>query len=74
MSNLRTRWLVFCITGLVLVGAGVSVVGEAIIRKSSGLSWFWIGTAGLIVLNTGLSFFGSGVVCRARMVNARERS
>ena len=74
MQRLRLRWLVFSITGLVLVGGGVAIVGEAIIRKSSGLPWFWIGTAGLVVLNAGLSFFGSGVIYRARMLNDLERS
>ncbi|MCG8477488.1 MAG: hypothetical protein MI724_00200 [Spirochaetales bacterium] len=72
--NLRVRWLVFCITGLILVGAGVAVVGEAIIRKSSGLPWFWIGTGGLVVLNGGLSFFGSGVIYRVRLLIGSEEA
>ena len=43
----KAKWLVFAIGGLVLIGAGVSIVGEAIIRKAAADPWFWIGTAGL---------------------------
>jgi hypothetical protein len=55
------EWLLFSIGGLVLVGAGVSIVGEAIILKAAGEAWFWLGTVGLVVLNSGLSCFGRGV-------------
>ncbi|MFP4552025.1 MAG: hypothetical protein ACLFNT_14560 [Spirochaetales bacterium] len=64
----KIKWLVFSIFGLVLIGAGFSIAGEAIIQKAAGEPWFWLGTAGLVVLNAGVSFFGSGVVARSRMV------
>lgn len=64
----KAKWLVFSIFGLVLIGAGFSIAGEAIIQKAADEPWFWLGTAGLVILNTGVSFFGSGVVARARMV------
>lgn len=63
-NDLVRRWLVFSVGGLVLIGAGVSVVGEAIIAKSSGASWFLLGTVGLVILNAGVSVFGQGVVYR----------
>jgi hypothetical protein len=66
------RWLVFSITGLILIGAGVSITGEAIIFKSAGSPWFWLGTAGLVVLNTGVSFVGQGVIYRVRLLAARD--
>jgi hypothetical protein len=52
------------------VGAGVSITGEAIILKGDGASlgrWFLLGTAGLIILNSGLSFFGQGVIEKVRL-------
>jgi hypothetical protein len=62
---MKARWLAFSIAGLILIGAGVSIVGEAIIIKATGGSWFWVGTAGLVVLNAGVSVFGQGVVYRS---------
>jgi hypothetical protein len=58
--------LFWSITGLIFVGAGVSVTGEAIIRKGAEQPWFFLGTVGLIILNSGLSFFGQGVIHRVR--------
>lgn len=60
------EWLVFSIGGLVLVGAGISIVGDAIARRIAGDPWFWVGTVGLVVLNSGLSCFGRGVIARVR--------
>ena len=60
------RWLVFSIGGLILIGAGVSITGEAIIRKGSSAPWFDLGTLGLVVLNSGVSFVGQGVIHRVR--------
>lgn len=69
-ATLRRRWLVYSIGGLILIGAGVSVVGEAIIMKSRDLPWFWLGTVGLVILNSGVSVVGQGVVYRGLL--ARE--
>jgi uncharacterized membrane protein YadS len=63
-KDLVRRWLAFSVSGLVLIGAGVSVVGEAIIAKSDGSPWFLLGTVGLVILNSGVSVFGQGVVYR----------
>jgi hypothetical protein len=65
-SELR-RWLIFSIGGLVLIGAGVSVTGEAIIRKAASEGWFLLGTMGLVILNSGVSCVGQGVIHRIRM-------
>lgn len=62
--EIRVKWLVHSIGGLVTIGAGVSVVGEAILRKGGGEPWFILGTIGLVVLNAGVSLFGQGVVFR----------
>ena len=67
LRRLTTRWLVHCIGGLVLIGAGVSITGHAIGLRVTERSWFWVGTVGLIVLNGGVSVFGQGVCYRARL-------
>lgn len=54
--------------GLLLVGAGVSVVCDASNRRSraaASAAWVGEGTVGLVVLNAGLSLFGEAVKRRA---------
>lgn len=63
-KNLRKKWFWYAVIGLVLVGAGISVVGEAIIAKSNEEAWFLFGTFGLILVNLGLCFFGTAVGLR----------
>ncbi|MFL2595074.1 MAG: hypothetical protein ACJ0P9_00045 [Flavobacteriaceae bacterium] len=63
-KNLRKKWFWYAVIGLVLVGAGISVVGEAIIAKSNDEAWFLFGTFGLILVNLGLCFFGTAVGLR----------
>ncbi len=69
-SSELLRWLIFSIGGLILIGAGVSVTGEAIIHKAAGEGWFLLGTVGLIILNSGVSCVGQGVIHRIRMDGA----
>jgi hypothetical protein len=65
-----TRWLVYAVLGLALIGAGVSIVGEAVIRKAAAEPWFWMGTGGLVVLNAGVSVFGQAVVYRIQSLGS----
>jgi len=53
-QKLRTTWLAKGIGGLLCTGAGLSLLGEAIIRKANGDAWFWLGTLCLVVFNFGL--------------------
>ncbi len=50
----RTLWLVKGVGGLLCVGFGLSLFGEALIQKIEGGPWFWLGTACLVVFNFGL--------------------
>ncbi len=70
--DLTRKWLIFSISGLILIGAGVSVVGQAIIAKAGGSPWFLMGTMGLVILNAGVSVFGQGVVYRV-LITREER-
>ena len=63
-KNLAKKWFWYAVIGLALVGAGISVVGEAIIAKSNDEAWFLFGTFGLILVNLGLCFFGTAVGLR----------
>ena len=65
--NLKTKWLLYAVTGLLMVGAGLSVIGEAVLQKGAGAPFFWMGTAGLVLFNAGLSFFGQAVVYRSKL-------
>ncbi|MDA9151771.1 hypothetical protein N9N85_03395 [Schleiferiaceae bacterium] len=65
--KLKTKWLIYAVSGLLLVGAGLSVIGEAVLHKGAGAPFFWLGTAGLVLFNAGLSLFGQAVVYRTKM-------
>lgn len=63
------RWKRFAPLGLLLIGAGLSLLIDAGIYKFSGaplLNWVAYGTTGLIVFNAGISIFGESVLERAR--------
>ena len=54
--------------GLLLVGAGTAVSADASSRRAAGAPlarWVGEGTAGLVLLNAGLSLFGEAVKRRA---------
>jgi len=58
------KWKLLAPLGLVLIGLGVSLVGEAILLKGSEAtfwSWFSMGTFSLVVLNAGICVFGDAV-------------
>jgi len=59
------RWRLLAPLGLLAVGAGLSVVGEATLRKHRGDRWMLWGTAGLVLTNAGLAMLGDGVKHRA---------
>lgn len=50
----KQLWLIKGVGGLLCVGAGLSVFGEALIQKIQGGGWFWLGTLSLCLVNFGL--------------------
>jgi len=49
------RWLTQVILGLLLNGAGLSLLGWAAHQKFSvGAEWFWSGTLALVLCNAGI--------------------
>lgn len=59
--NHQQKWLAFAPVGLTLIGLGLSITMDAGARKSRGESWFWRGTLGLCIVNSGVSVFGDAV-------------
>lgn len=57
----RAAWKRLAPAGLVGVGLGVSLVGEATLRKGRGEAYVAYGTLALCVLNAGLCLFGEAV-------------
>jgi len=60
------RWWVYSICGLVLIGTGLSVLGEAIIAKNNGEAWFLVGTLALILVNSGICLVAGAVILRLK--------
>ncbi len=66
-SDHRALWLRKAPLGLMLIGLGFSIAGDAVSRKSNGRSWFWQGTLGLVLMNAGVSVVGDAVRHRTMM-------
>ena len=64
---MKLKWLIFSISGLILIGFGLSLLGEAIILKYEKKPFFWLGTFALIIVNAGLCFFGSAIRYRIQI-------
>lgn len=64
MSDHFQQWSELAPRGLLLIGAGISLLGQATIMKSRERgSWMWVilGTLGLGVFNAGLAIFAESV-------------
>ncbi len=69
-SKLKRKWLSLSIGGLILNGAGLSIMGEGLILKyeqAPFIDWFIMGTLGLILINAGISLIGGAVITRVKM-------
>ena len=65
---MKTKWLIYSIVGLLLIGFGLSILGEAIIFKiNQDFNWFYIGTLALIVFNSGVCFVGKAILLKIEM-------
>lgn len=61
--------MIYAPLGLILVGAGASMLGDASHVKASGAPfwhWFLYGTLSLSVFNAGLCVFGQAIIFRIR--------
>lgn len=72
MSTLKYKWLFYAISGLLLIGFGLSLFGEAAyLKHTTDQTWEWIslGTLSLIVFNSGICLFGQAIIYRVKMEN-----
>lgn len=65
MNEHYEKWNFLSPLGLLLMGFGLSLVGNAVIAKAKGRGWFFKGTLALIVFNAGAAIFGEAVKARA---------
>ena len=73
--DLKIKWLIASISGLLLIGFGLSLLSEAAKLKHDGSeisSWIIWGTISLIVINAGISIFGKAVVYKTEMRAAKN--
>lgn len=63
----KQKWLLYAVSGLVLFGFGLSLLGEAILLKNNQ-SDYWIigGTQALVVTNSGLCLFGQAIIVKVK--------
>lgn len=61
MDKHKKLWLLMAPSGLVIIGAGLSMAIDAGFCKMNNESWIGYGTVALIVFNTGICIFGRAV-------------
>mgnify|MGYP003687072285 FL=1 len=67
--QMKKQWWLYSVGGLLLLGFGLSLLGEAILYKfKNDFNWFYWGTAALIVFNSGIALVGEAIVIKGRMV------
>ena len=63
----KIKWLLYAVSGLLLFGFGLSLLGEAIILKyTSSIYWVPAGTLALVVTNGGLCLFGQAIIIKIK--------
>ena len=64
----KRKWLFFSIFGMLLLGFGLSLLGEAILYKfQDDFKWFYWGTAALATFNAGIGLIGEAIVMKVKL-------
>ena len=67
--EMKKKWLFYSISGLLMFGMGLSIVGESIILKyKQSDDWFLWGAFALIMTNSGLCFFGQAIIEKVKIL------
>ncbi|MDG1024132.1 MAG: hypothetical protein P8I42_08500 [Flavobacteriaceae bacterium] len=67
---MKKKWWIYSVVGLLLLGLGLSLLGEAIIYKFQNVfGWFYLGTVALVVFNSGIALVGEAIVLKGKMKN-----
>lgn len=73
--NMKTKWLLYSISGLFLCGLGLCIFGESIILKTSNdFNWFYLGTFALIIFNSGICLVAEATILKSqiRVINSAK--
>ena len=73
----KRKWFRLGTLSMVIIGLGVSLIGEAIILKANQASWLeWagLGTFALVVFNAGLCVLGESVACKVHYERKKEEN
>ena len=65
---MKMKWIGISIISLLLIGMGLSILGEAIILKNNDKSYFTMGTLALIIINSGLCILGEAIILRIQLI------
>lgn len=65
MQKHYEKWNAMAPLGLLVIGLGLTLTGDAILRKTQSKPWVLQGAIGLFVFNIGVSIFGDSVKERA---------
>lgn len=70
---MKKKWWIYSVTGLLFLGFGLSLLGEAIIyRFNNDFNWFYWGTVALVVFNSGIALLGEAIVLKGKMSNPKR--
>ena len=70
---MKKKWWIYSISGLLLLGFGLSLLGEASIYKfQDDFNWFYWGTAALVVFNSGIALVGEAIVLKCKMIQKKS--
>ncbi|MDA8758262.1 hypothetical protein N9M69_02725 [Flavobacteriaceae bacterium] len=70
---MKNKWMMYSISGLLLFGMGLSILGEAIIIKyTQNDHWILVGTLALVVTKSGLCLFGQAVIEKVKIISKKE--
>ena len=65
---MKIKWIGLSIVSLLLIGMGLSILGEAIILKNNDKSYFVMGTLALVIINSGLCFLGEAIILKVQII------
>ena len=65
---MKIKWIGISIISLLLIGMGLSILGEAIILKNNDKSYFIMGTFALVIINSGLCFLGEAIILKIQLI------
>ena len=64
---MKRKWLLFSIGGLITIGFGLSLLGEAIQYKmQQDIVWIGLGTLALVVTNTGICLVAEATILKMK--------